>query len=256
MKIDVLSLFPEMFDAPLHDSIIGLAIEKGILKIDVTNFRDFTKDKHRHVDDYPFGGGAGMLLQAQPIFDAFQHTQNQAKLQGYEPGRVILMDPAGKKFNQKAAQKLSQEKHLTFICGHYEGYDERIRTLVSDEFSIGDYVLTGGELPAMVMIDSISRLVPGVLGNEESPIHESFSHGLLEGPQYTRPADFRGMKVPEVLISGDHKKIDLFHQKEALRRTYLRRPELINHQNLSATQKKLLADVRVEEEEKQGKQPL
>lgn len=251
MRIDVLSLFPEMFTVPMHDSIIGRAIENKTIDLAVTNFRDFTKDKHRHVDDYPFGGGAGMLLQAQPIIDAYEHTKKVSIEAGYPDGKVILMDPAGKTFRQADAEMLSHDTHLTFICGHYEGYDERIRSIVTDEYSLGDFVLTGGELPAMVMIDAITRLIPGVLGNNQSKVEESFSTGLLEEPQYTRPADFRGMKVPEVLMNGDHKKIALWNQKEALRRTYLRRPDLINHQKLTSTQKKLLADVRIEEAEKQ-----
>ncbi len=248
MKIDVLSLFPEMFTGPMHDSIIGKAIENKIIDFNVTDFRDFTTDKHNHVDDYPFGGGAGMLLQAQPILDAFEHTQAESKAKGYPDGKVILMDPAGKQFTQSDAESLATSEHLTFICGHYEGYDERIRSIVTDEYSLGDYVLTGGELPAMVMIDAISRLIDGVLGNNESAVTESFSTGLLEGPQYTRPAEFRGMKVPEVLTSGNHQKIFEWNQKESLRRTYLRRPDLIDHQKLTDLQKRLLADVRIEEE--------
>lgn len=241
-----------MFTAPMHDSIIGKAVENHIVDLNVTNFRAFTKDKHRHVDDYPFGGGAGMLLQAQPILDAYDHTKQVAEAAGYPKGKVILMDPAGKPFKQQDAELLSHDEHLTFICGHYEGYDERIRSIVTDEYSLGDFILTGGELPAMVMIDAISRLIPGVLGNNQSSVEESFSTGLLEEPQYTRPAEFRGMKVPEVLMNGDHKKIALWNQKEALRRTYLRRPDLIDHRRLTSTQKKLLADVRIEEEERQA----
>lgn len=248
MKIDILSLFPDMFSGPMGESIIGKAKENDLLDINVTDFRKFTTDKHNHVDDYPFGGGAGMLLQAQPIFDALAYIQNQAKEQNIPKGKIILMDPAGKKFDQKAAENLSKEEHLTFICGHYEGYDERIKSLITDEYSLGDFVLTGGELPAMVMIDSTVRLLPEVLGNQESAPGDSFSTGLLEYPQYTRPAEFRGMKVPEVLTSGNHQKIALWKQKEALRKTYLRRPDLIDHNKLTATQKKLLADVRIEEE--------
>lgn len=248
MKIDILSLFPDMFNGPMGESIIGKAKENNLLDINVTDFRKFTTDKHNHVDDYPFGGGAGMLLQAQPIFDALTYTQNKAKEKNIPKGKIILMDPAGKKFDQKAAENLSKEEHLTFICGHYEGYDERIKSLITDEYSLGDFVLTGGELPAMVMIDSTVRLLPEVLGNQESAPGDSFSTGLLEYPQYTRPAEFRGMKVPEVLTSGNHQKIALWKQKEALRKTYLRRPDLIDHNKLTATQKKLLADVRIEEE--------
>ncbi len=248
MKIDILSLFPDMFAGPLGDSILGKAKDKGLLDINITNFRDYTTNKHNNVDDYPFGGGAGMLLQAQPIFDALKHTQDVAADEGLPKGKIILMDPAGKTFDQHEAEKLSKEEHLTFICGHYEGYDERIKTLVTDEYSLGDFVLTGGELPAMVMIDSTVRLLPEVLGNSSSAPGDSFSTGLLEYPQYTRPADFRGMKVPEVLTSGNHQKIAEWKQKESLRKTFLRRPDLINYDNLTALQKKLLAEVKIEEE--------
>jgi tRNA (guanine37-N1)-methyltransferase len=170
MQIDILSLFPEMFAGPLHESMIGNAIENDVINVDVTNFRDFTTDKHNHVDDYPYGGGAGMLLQPQPIFDALASVQEKHPA----PGRVILLDPAGVQFNQHVAEDFAQEEHLTFICGHYEGYDERIRSLVTDEVSLGDYVLTGGELGAMVMIDATVRLLPGVLGNSESAPGDSF----------------------------------------------------------------------------------
>lgn len=248
MKIDILSLFPDMFDGPLGDSILGKAKDKGLLDINITNFRDFSTNKHGNVDDYPFGGGAGMLLQAQPIFDALAHTQEEAAKEGISKGRVILLDPAGKKFDQKEAEKLSKEDHLTFICGHYEGYDERIKTLVTDEYSLGDFVLTGGELPAMVMIDATARLLSDVLGNDESAPGDSFSSGLLEYPQYTRPADFKGMTVPDVLTSGNHQKIEEWREKEALRKTYLRRPDLIDYSQLTDLQKKLLAEVKIEEE--------
>jgi len=252
MRIDVLSLFPDMFSGPMHDSIVGKAIENGHLTMPVTNFRDYSTNKHGNVDDYPFGGGAGMLLQPQPIFDAVKATQEQAATEGLPKGRVILMDPAGVTFNQHVAEEFAHEEHLTFLCGHYEGYDERIRSLVTDEVSLGDFVLTGGELASMVMIDATVRLLPGVLGNEESAPGDSFSSGLLEYPQYTRPADFRGMKVPDVLISGNHGKIDEWRQKESLRRTYTRRPDLIDHSKLTQEQKHLLADVRIEEEERQA----
>lgn len=242
-----------MFTGPMQESIIGKAIEKQILDIEVTDFRQYTTDKHRHVDDYPFGGGVGMLLQAQPIIDAYEDLAVKNQDQGIEKGRVILVDPAGKTFNQQVAEELATEEHLTFICGHYEGYDERIRSIVTDEYSIGDFILTGGELPAMVMIDAVSRLLPGTLGNGASSVDDSFSTGLLEGPQYTRPADFRGMKVPNVLISGDHKKIAEWNQKESLRRTYLRRPDLIDHSRLTDLQKRLLREVREEEEQRQEK---
>lgn len=246
MKIDILSLFPDMFQATLGESIIGKAQESGFLDIKVTDFRDYTTDKHNHVDDAPFGGGAGMLLQPQPIFDAMAaiDKENAGK---YPKGRVILMDPAGRRFDQEYAQELSQEEHLTFICGHYEGYDERIRQLVTDEASLGDYVLTGGELAAMVMIDATVRFVPGVLGNMSSPMGDSFSNGLLEYPQYTRPADFRGMKVPEVLTSGNHQKIKEWRMKESLRRTLHRRPDLLKSAKLSRKQQLMLQNIKLDE---------
>lgn len=248
MRIDILSLFPNMFEAPLGESIVGRAQEDGLVDVKVTDFRQFTTDKHRHVDDAPFGGGAGMLLQAQPIFDAMNHIEQE--IGGQLPkGRVILMDPAGRKFDQSYAQELAEEEHLTFICGHYEGYDERIRELVTDEASLGDYVLTGGELAAMVMIDATVRFVPGVLGNQESPTGDSFSNGLLEYPQYTRPADFRGMKVPKVLTSGNHQKIAEWRMSESLRRTLLRRPDLLETAHLSREQEIMLQDLKLEYED-------
>ena len=240
MKIDILSLFPEMFKGPLTQSIVGKAIEKQLLDVEVTDFRDYTTNKQRHVDDTPYGGGAGMLLQAQPIYDALDAIA--AKNDGM--GKVILLDPVGRKFDQKVAEELSQEKHLTFICGHYEGYDERIRERVTDEISLGDFVLTGGELGAMVVIDATVRLLPDVLGNRESALGDSFSMGLLEYPQYTRPADFRGMKVPEVLTSGNHQKIAEWRNKEALRRTYERRPDLLENYELSAQEEKWLREFK------------
>ncbi|GAX02774.1 tRNA (guanine-N1)-methyltransferase [Secundilactobacillus pentosiphilus] len=250
MRIDVLSLFPEMF-GPLHDSIVGKALDRDELEVEVTDFRQYSTDKHGNVDDYPFGGGAGMLLQAQPIFDAMAATQKNAQESGHDKGRVILTDPAGVPFTQKVAENFAHEDHLTFICGHYEGYDERIRSLVTDEVSMGDYVLTGGELPAMVMIDAVSRLLPGVLGNEESAPGDSFSTGLLEYPQYTRPADFRGMKVPDILISGNHQKIDEWREIQSLKRTLLRRPDLLDQLKLTGDQKRKLSDIKIDLEDNQ-----
>lgn len=246
MRIDILSLFPNMF-APMQESIVGNAQADGLVDVHVTDFRQFTTDKHNHVDDAPFGGGAGMLLQAQPIFDAMDHIDQE--IAGQVPkGRVILLDPAGRKFDQDYAMELAQEEHLTFICGHYEGYDERIRELVTDEASLGDYVLTGGELAAMVMVDATVRFVPGILGNHESASGDSFSNGLLEYPQYTRPADFRGMKVPEVLTSGNHQKIAEWRMKESLRRTLLRRPDLLETAPLTREQQIMLQDLKLEYE--------
>ena len=248
MRIDVLTLFPEMVKVPLNESIIGKAIEKDLLDVEVTDFRDYTDDKQNHVDDYPYGGGAGMLLQAQPILSAYEDTVARTA-DKYPKGKVILVDPAGKTFNQKVAQELAQEEHLTFICGHYEGYDERIRSIVTDEISLGDYVLTGGELPAMVMIDATARLLPEILGNKESAPSDSFSNGLLEYPQYTRPAEYQGLKVPEVLMNGNHKLIAEWREKESLRRTYQRRPDLLENIELTAQQRHLLADIKMEESE-------
>lgn len=243
MRIDVLTLFPGMFAGPMGESIIGKAREKDLLEMNVSNFRDYSDNKHHTVDDYPYGGGAGMLLKAQPIFD------NLAAIEQATPTtkkRVILLDPAGKKFDQKMAEEFSQEEHLIFICGHYEGYDERIRTLVTDEVSLGDYVLTGGELGAMVMIDATVRLLPEVLGNETSAQTDSHSTGLLEHPQYTRPADFRGLTVPTVLLNGNHKLIEEWRLKESLRRTYTRRPDMLAKLELTPEMKKMLKDIKEE----------
>jgi tRNA (guanine37-N1)-methyltransferase len=242
MKIDVLTLFPEMFTGVFGHSILKKAAEKQAVQYNVINFREFSDNKHQTVDDYPYGGGAGMVLKPQPIFDAVETLQNKNDEQ---KTRIILLCPQGERLNQKKAEELAREKHLIFICGHYEGYDERIREhLVTDEISIGDYVLTGGELGAMVVIDSVVRLLPEVLGNEESHQKDSFSTGLLEHPHYTRPADFRGMKVPDVIISGNHKNIDEWRVKESLRRTLTRRPDLLNEIELTKEQSKWLEEIK------------
>ncbi len=244
MKIDVLTLFPRMFEGPMGESIIGKAVNKGLLEINVSNFRDYSDNKHQTVDDYPYGGGAGMLLKVQPIYDnikAIEQASPETKK------RVILLDPAGKRFDQAMAEEFSNEEHLVFICGHYEGYDERIRSLVTDEVSLGDYVLTGGELGAMVMIDATVRLLPDVLGNQTSAQTDSYSTGLLEHPQYTRPAEFNGMKVPEVLTNGNHKLIEEWQLKESLRRTYQRRPDLLEQLTMTSQMLKLLEEVKKEE---------
>ncbi|MFL2063790.1 tRNA (guanosine(37)-N1)-methyltransferase TrmD [Latilactobacillus sakei] len=246
MKIDVLSLFPDMVQNGLSQSIIGKAIDRDLIDLEVTDFRDFSVNKHNSVDDAPYGGGAGMLLRPQPIFEAMD--QVNAKNPGHK--RVILLDPAGVTFNQNVAEEFAQEDHLVFICGHYEGYDERIRTLVTDEVSLGDFVVTGGELGAMVMIDAISRLVPGVLGNEQSAVTDSFSTGLLEHPQYTRPPEYRGLKVPEVLMNGNHKLINEWRDKMSLKRTYERRPDLLENFDLTADQQKWLREIKQEADEK------
>lgn len=247
MRIDVLTLFPRMFEGPLGESIIGKAREKGLLEINVSNFRDYSDNKHQTVDDYPYGGGAGMLIKVQPVYDNIKAIEEAAP---ETKKRVILLDPAGKPFDQKMAEEFSTEEHLVFICGHYEGYDERIRSLVTDEVSLGDYVLTGGELGAMVMIDATVRLLPEVLGNQTSAQTDSHSTGLLEHPQYTRPAEFKGMKVPEVLMNGNHKLIEQWQLKESLRRTFQRRPDMLENYPLTEEMQKLLKEI--EEEAKAG----
>ncbi|MGR9524982.1 tRNA (guanosine(37)-N1)-methyltransferase TrmD [Priestia megaterium] len=242
MKIDVLSLFPSMFDGVFGESILKKAQEKNAVELNVVNFREYSTNKHQNVDDYPYGGGAGMVLTPQPIFDAVEKLTETAK----KP-RVVLLCPQGERYTQAKAEELAAEEHLIFICGHYEGYDERIREqLVTDEISIGDYVLTGGELGAMVVIDSVVRLLPDVLGNNHSAVQDSHSTGLLEHPHYTRPADFRGLAVPEVLMSGNHKKIEQWRQKESLKRTLLRRPDMLEKMELTEEQKKLVAQLKEE----------
>ncbi|MGG1679737.1 tRNA (guanosine(37)-N1)-methyltransferase TrmD [Neobacillus sp. NRS-1170] len=244
MQIDILTLFPEMFSGVLNQSILQKAAEKKAVQYNVVNFREFADNKHSSVDDYPYGGGAGMVLMPQPIFDGV--TALKEKANSKNP-RVILLCPQGQRYDQRKAEELAQEEHLIFICGHYEGYDERIRQhVVTDEISIGDYVLTGGELGAMVVVDSVVRLLPEVLGNQESHMKDSFSTGLLEHPHYTRPADFRGHKVPEVLLSGNHKLIDEWRNKEALRRTLARRPDLLDKIELTSEQEKWLEEVKKE----------
>ena len=241
MHIDVLSIFPEMFEGVFGHSILKKAAEKEAVQYNVVNFRDFADNKHQTVDDYPYGGGAGMVLKPQPIFDAVSDLKERAKSSA---PRVILMCPQGERYTQKKAEELAKEEHLIFICGHYEGYDERIREhVITDEISIGDYVLTGGELGAMVVVDSVVRLLPGVLGSEESHIQDSFSTGLLEHPHYTRPADFRGLKVPDVLISGNHRLIEEWRMKESLKRTLSRRPDLLEEAELTEQQKKWLDEL-------------
>jgi tRNA (guanine37-N1)-methyltransferase len=246
MKIDVLTLFPEMFSGVFGHSILHKAAEKSAVQYNVVNFRDYADNKHQTVDDYPYGGGAGMVLKAQPLFDAVEALKEQAES---KRTRVILLCPQGKQYDQKIAEELAKEEHLIFVCGHYEGYDERIREhVVTDEISIGDYVLTGGELGAMVVIDSVVRLLPEVLGNQESHMKDSFSTGLLEHPHYTRPSDFRGMKVPEVLLQGNHKLIEEWRNKEALRRTFVRRPDLLEKIELTKDQEKWLNEIKKEYE--------
>ncbi len=221
MRIDILSLFPEMFEGVLSASMLGRARQSGLIDIRVHNIRDYTDNKHKKADDYPFGGGAGLVMMAQPIFDCMDAVL------GGEPARRILLTPRGRTLNQKIAKDLSGEEHLVLLCGHYEGLDERVMNIIDDEISIGDYVLTGGELPAMVLIDCLSRFIPGVLGSEESAADESFAEGLLEYPQYTRPASFRGMDVPEILLNGHHAKIQAWRLEQARLKTALNRPDLL-----------------------------
>ena len=239
MRIDYLTLFPEMFEGVLNHSILQRAQDKGMLAVNTVNFRDYAENKHNQVDDYPFGGGQGMVLKPEPIFNALESLQQTAET------RVVLMCPQGEPFTQEKAQELSEAEHLVFICGHYEGYDERIREhLVTDEISIGDYVLTGGELPAMTMTDAIVRLIPGVLGNQQSHEDDSFQDGLLEFPQYTRPREYRGMNVPEVLLSGNHARIDAWRREQKLLRTYRNRPDLLDKAELTKQDQDILKRYR------------
>jgi tRNA (guanine37-N1)-methyltransferase len=240
MNIHVLSLFPEMFQGVFGTSILKKAQDKEVVSIKVTDFRSYSGNKHHQVDDYPYGGGAGMVLKPEPLFQAVEAITESSK----KP-RIILLCPQGERFTQAKAEELAKEEELIFLCGHYEGYDERVREhLVTDEISIGDYILTGGELGAMTVIDSVVRLLPGVLGNGESSVQDSFSTGLLEHPHYTRPADFRGMKVPDVLLSGNHANIEKWRREQSLFRTWSRRPDLLSTYELSREELKLIEQWR------------
>ena len=245
MNITVFTLFPEMFDAPLGASMVKRAQAQGLLRLALVNFRDFAESKHKNVDDEPFGGGAGMLLKPEPLYAAFEAVCGP---KGGYGGKVLLMSPQGTPFTQAMACQLATEGDLAILCGHYEGFDERIRRLADAELSIGDYVLTGGELPAMVVIDSVCRLIPGVLGEDASHQADSFSEGLLEHPHYTRPRTFRGMDVPDVLLSGNHEEIRRWRRKESLRRTWQRRRALLAEAPLSAEDQRFLEEIRREEE--------
>ena len=239
MKINIITIFPDMFTAPFNHSIMKRAQEKKLLTIETVNPRDFAQDKHQMVDDYPFGGGAGMVLKPEPMFAAVESLKTSGKK------RVLLMCPSGQPFTQEKAKELAQYDELIFLCGHYEGFDARITdNLVDEAISIGDYVLTGGEIPAMVVIDAVARMLNGVLGSGESAIGDSFSNGLLEYPQYTRPREFRGMSVPEILLSGDHAKIKKWRHNESLKKTFLNRPDLLEKTTLSADDKKYLATLK------------
>lgn len=247
MKISILTLFPDMFTGVFQQSILKNAQEKNLVEYELVNYREYTKDRHNRVDDYPYGGGGGMVLTPQPVFDAVQAVKQQGSNEN--PPRVILLCPQGKRYTQKKAEELAKEEHLILICGHYEGYDERIREhVVTEEISIGDYVLTGGEIGAMVIADSVTRLLPGALGNETSAVTDSYSTGLLEHPHYTRPADYQGMKVPDVLLSGHHEKIDRWRREQSLKRTYERRPELLENIDLTKEDTEFIKKLKETEE--------
>lgn len=225
MRIDVLTLFPELFERFATTSIVGRAVSAGLVEIVLTNFRDFTHDPHRSVDDRPFGGGPGMVMMCGPVFESVRHVEKETRSESTR----ILLTPQGERFDQRMAVELAGRSHLLLICGHYEGFDERIRLgLRPREISVGDYVLSGGEPAAMVLIDALVRLLPGALGDPNSALDESFSGGLLEYPQYTRPREFEGMSVPEILLSGDHAKMEAWRREQALKRTHERRPDLLD----------------------------
>jgi len=284
MRIDILTIFPAMFEGPLSESIIGRAIEQGIIEVRLHDIRSYSQDKHKTVDDYPFGGGAGMVMKPEPLFAAIEDCVGDEEIATGETGEVgggsvpesecfecacdggvdgvhvtpsgrrfrcpvILMTPQGKTLNQSLARSLATHRRIVIVCGHYEGVDERVRhDLITDEISIGDYVLTGGELPAMVLVDAVSRMIPGVVKERESFENDSFYTGLLEHPHYTRPREFRGMTVPDVLLSGDHAAIDRWRRKESLRRTLLCRPDLLESADLSDQDRKWLEEIRRETE--------
>ncbi|MBC7341755.1 MAG: tRNA (guanosine(37)-N1)-methyltransferase TrmD [Clostridia bacterium] len=245
MRIDVLTIFPEMLVQSLSYSILGRAQQKGLVSFNAVDIRNFAFNKHRAVDDYPYGGGQGMVMQAEPIFLAAEKVLEEAG--GKEGTKIILLSPQGSLFTQAKAWELSRLSHLVLICGHYEGVDERVREFLADEdLSIGDYVLTGGEIPALVVIDAVVRLLPGVLGSPASACDDSFSRGILEYPQYTRPYDFRGYKVPDILLSGNHAEIAKWRRKQSLLRTYMKRPDLLAKIKLSSEDEKLLAEALAE----------
>lgn len=241
MRIDMVTIFPEMFSGPFGDSITKRAVDNGILDIHFTNFRDFAEDKHHHVDDSPFGGGAGMVLKPEPMYKAVRDVLSRTEEYAGNR-RVLIMDPSGPTFNQTKAKELAGYDQLVFICGHYEGFDARIYKLADEAISIGDFVLTGGELPAMVITDAVSRMLPGVLGHEDSAPTDSFYEGLLEFPQYTRPREFEGMAVPEVLLNGDHAKIRQWRREQSLLVTKKYRPDLLNKAPLTDKDRQFLAE--------------
>jgi tRNA (guanine37-N1)-methyltransferase len=239
MRFDILSLFPSMFESPFNSSLLKKAREKQLIEINLVDIRDFAEDKHRMADDYPYGGGSGMVMKVEPLAKAID------SLNPIENAPVILMTPQGETFNQQIARELAEHVRIILVCGHYEGVDERIRRhLITREISIGDYILTGGELAAMVLVDAISRHIPGVLGNEDSAAGDSFSEGFLEYPQYTRPAEYRGWKVPEILLSGHHREIERWRKRESLRKTLLRRPDLLAKAKLTEEDRLILEEMK------------
>lgn len=238
MRFDILTLFPEFFTSPLEQSLLGKAVAKGVLTVNTRNLRDFTTDRHRTTDDSPYGGGHGMVMKVEPVVAAIEALRAEGPA-----GRVILTTPQGVPLTQSLVRELSREERLIIVCGRYEGVDERVRAFVDTEISLGDFVLTGGEVAALALVDSVGRLVPGVLGEPGSAEHDSFSDGLLEYPQYTRPEDFRGLKVPEVLLSGDHAEIERWRRTESLERTAERRPDLIEKAGLTEAEKRLVKKI-------------
>ncbi len=244
MRIDVLTIFPQMFSGPLHCSILKRAQEQGLVEINVHDLRDYAQDKHRMVDDYPYGGGPGMVMKIEPIWHAVESLKKEIE----KTPNILLLTPHGKTFNQELAWEIAQEQNIILICGRYEGIDQRVsENIASQHISIGDFVLTGGELPALVVIDAVVRLVPGVLGDEDSAAGDSFYQGILDHPHYTRPLNFKGMEVPSVLLSGNHQKINEWRRKESLRQTLLFRPDLLKKAFLAEQDKKLLKDIIREE---------
>lgn len=245
IEFDILTIFPNMFESPFSESILKRAQVKGLIKLNLIDFRRFALDKHKTVDDYPYGGGPGMVMKPQPIWDAVENIKKDSKFS--LPLKIIITSAQGKIFNQEMAKKLSKEKHLLIICGRYEGIDERIpKMLDAEEVSIGNFVVTGGELPAMIIVDAISRMIPGVLGKEESMIKDSYYNEYLDYPQYTRPEEFRNLKVPKVLLSGNHKKIEKWRKKQSLLRTLIRRPEIFVNKKLTKEEARLIKEIEKE----------
>ncbi|MBI4317209.1 MAG: tRNA (guanosine(37)-N1)-methyltransferase TrmD [Chloroflexi bacterium] len=244
MRFDILTIFPAMFAGPFDESIVKRAQKKGLVSITIHNIRDYARDKHRSTDDYPYGGGVGMVMKPEPIFDAIEAILATISQPWRQAPEIILLSPSGRPLTQSIALQLAQREHIIFICGRYEGVDERVREhLATDDMSIGDYVLSGGEIPAMVIVDAVTRLVPGVLGAAQSAAEESFAQGLLEYPQYTRPPDFRGWQVPEILLSGNHAAIARWRREQSLLRTWHRRPDLLASAALTAGDKKYLRSI-------------